>query len=194
MAMKKLYKAIIWILGVGLSGFLIEPLKSLLALIPFASYFEASKWEWLVGNRYSLLDVFVFIVIFLVLAIMATFVATWLKRPKQQGMTEEELIDQQLEMVNQFVDEENFIKVTWDVYKGRSFDHDPHPMNVNCFCLRHKQYPLKFTNGHCPDMNCPNYKFHVSNSQIINQIESILLAKRDELRKSIELQKRNSNK
>lgn len=192
--MKKLFKVILGILSVGLSGFLIEPIKSLLALIPYASYFEVSKWDWLVENRYSLLDVIFFLVIFIVLTIIVNFMASWLKRPKQQEMTEEELIDQQLNMVNQFIDEENHIKVTWDVYKGSTFDHDPHPMNVNCFCLRHKQYPLKFTNGHCPDMSCPNYKFHISNSKLMNQIESILLAKRDELRRYIELQKRNNNK
>lgn len=192
--MKKLYQAIIGILAVGLSGFLVEPLKSLIALIPFDTYFEASKWGWLIGNRYSLLDVFFFIVIFLALAVIATFVASRLKRPKQQEMTEEELIDQQLKMVNQFVDEENQIKVTWEVYKGTVYDHDPHPMNINCFCLRHEKYPLKFNNGHCPDFDCPNYMVHVTNSQLKSQIESILLAKRDELRNAFELQKRKNNK
>lgn len=191
--MKKLYQAIIGILAVGLSGFLVEPFKSLIALIPFDSYFDTSKWEWLVGNTYSLLDVIFFLVIFLVLAIIATLVVSRLKSPKRQEMTAEELIDQQLKMVNQFVDEENQIKVTWDVYKGTIYDHDPHPMNINCFCLRHEKYPLKFNNGHCPDFDCPNYMVHVTNSQLRNQIESLLLAKRDELRNVLVMQKRKTN-
>lgn len=190
--MKKLYQAIIGILAVGLSGFLVEPLKSLIALIPFDSYFDTSKWEWLVGNTYSLLDVIFFLVIFLVLAIIATLVVSRLKSPKQHEMTEEELIDQQLKMVNQLVDEENQIKVTWDVYKGTIYDHDPHPMNINCFCLRHEKYPLKFNNGHCPDFDCPNYMVYVTTSQLKNQIESLLLAKRDELRNALEKQKRKT--
>lgn len=66
---------------------------------------------------------------------------------KERGITKK---------INSYIDEENGIKITWDVGIGSSYNKNPFAYNIQIFCTKHGNVPLRMIGGHCTDPNCPN--------------------------------------
>ena len=159
-------KGVKWLLGIIFT----VVLERLLNLIPLEKLFVADKWSWIIKDRLSILDVALFFISFIL-------VFSFIKHLKL-GTNRKYKLERHLERLNHFIDNENGVKVTWDMYMGTMYDNDPHPCNIKIFCLKH-DIPMLMPHGHCNDFSCPNASKHFDHNAIKTQIESLLLAERD---------------
>lgn len=159
-------KAVKWLLGIIFT----VVLERLFNLIPLEKLFVAEKWSWIIKDRLSILDVVLFFISFVL-------VFSLIKHLKL-GKNRKSKLERHLEQFNCIIDNENGVKVTWDMYMGTMYDNDPHPYNIKIFCIKHNP-PLLMSHGLCQDSRCPNADKHYSEAAIKKQIESILLAERD---------------
>lgn len=159
-------KGVKWLFGIIFT----VVLERLLNLIPLEKLFVADKWSWIIKDGLSILDVALFFISFIL-------VFSFIKHLKL-GTNRKSKLERHLERLNYFIDNENGVKVTWDMYMGTMYDNDPHPYNIKVFCMKHNP-PLLMSHGHCQDFRCPNADKYFSDDTIKNQIESLLLAERD---------------
>lgn len=159
-------KGVKWLLGIIFT----VVLERLLNLIPLEKLFVADKWSWIIKDRLSFLDVILFIVSFIIVFAIIRFL--------KLGGNRKTKLERHLERFNTMVYEDVNIKVTWDMYMGTMYDHDPHPYNIKMFCMKHNP-PLLMPYGNCQDSRCPNAEKYFREDAIKNQIESLLLAERD---------------
>lgn len=145
-------------------------LERLLNLIPIEKLFTAEKWNLIIQDRISILDVMLFVVSSIIVFGTIKFFKI--------GKRKESRLERHLKKINKMAYENIDVKVTWDMYMGSSYDHDPHPYNIKIFCTKHNP-PLLMPNGVCPNRSCPNARRHIDKDAVKNQIESILLAERD---------------
>ena len=154
--------------GVGIIATVL--LERLLNFIPFENFFTAEKWTWIIDDRFSILNVLLFIASF---SIIWGIIKIFNLKKNRKSKLERHLLK-----FNFLIDYENEIKITWDMYMGSMYDNDPHPYNIKVFCMRHTP-PLLMPSGYCQDNSCPN-TLRVFNKEVVkNKIESYLLAERD---------------
>ena len=161
--MKKVVK---WLLSIILT----VVLERLLNLIPIEKWLVVEKWSWFIKDRLSILDFTLFFISFIL-------VFSFIKHLKLSTNRKSKL-ERHLERLNQFIDNKNGVKVTWDMYMGTMYDNDPHPCNIKIFCLKH-DIPMLMPHGHCNNFSCPNASKHFDYNAIEAQIESLLIAERD---------------
>lgn len=159
-----------WIVGI-IATVLLE---RLLNLIPFENFFTAEKWTWIIQERFSILNALLFILSF---SIIFGIIKISNLRKKRKSKLEKHLLQ-----FNSIVDDKNGVKVTWDMYMGSMYDNDPHPYNIKIFCTKH-DVPMLMPHGYCNDACCPNAIGGYQEHLIKNQIESLLLAERDNFTK-----------
>ena len=159
-------KGVKWLLGIIFT----VVLERLLNLIPLEKLFVADKWSWIIKDRLSILDVALFFISFIL-------VFSFIKHLKL-GTNRKSKLERHLERFDHFIDNENGVKVTWDMYMGTMYDNDPHPCNIKIFCLKH-DIPMLMPHGHCQNSRCPNAENYFREDVIKNQIESLLLDERD---------------
>ena len=167
--MKRSTKILYWVIMVGLSGILVKPVESLLSNIPWSGMFNSNNWKWLMEPRISILSIFVGLIILVIIVFLSRRIIS-----KLIGNQEERFVDK-LKQFNKIIDEENNVKITWDVGMDSIYNHDPFPYNIRVFCLNHNDLPLQMMNGHCPDPNCPNNQKFFHKHILKNSIESMLL-------------------
>lgn len=163
-------KGVKWLLGIIFT----VVLERLLNLIPLEKLFVADKWSWIIKDRLSILEVALFFISFIL-------VFSFIKYLKL-GKNRKSKLERHLERLNHFIDNENGVKVTWDMYMGTMYDNDPHPYNIKMFCMKHNP-PLLMPHGHCQDSRCPNARISYNEYEIKNVIESKLLAEREKFLK-----------
>ena len=166
----KIKKALVWLGGIVLSVIL----ERIFNLIPIEELFNSEKWSWLIQDRFNMIDLLLFIMI---LAIVFVCIAIIGSKKSDKRKTK---IEKHLKKINSIMDDEAGIKVTWDMYMGSMYDHDPHPYNIRIFCTKHEM-PLLMQNGCCTDYNCPNAHAQYDKQAIKNTIESLLLNERDKI-------------
>lgn len=159
-------KAVKWLLGIIFT----VVLERLLNLIPLEKLFVAEKWSWIIKDRLSILDAALFFISFVL-------VFSLIKHLKL-GKNRKSKLERHLEQFNCIIDNENGVKVTWDMYMGTMYDNDPHPCNIKIFCIKHNP-PLLMSHWYCQDSRCPNANKYFSEDDVKTQIESLLLAERD---------------
>ena len=147
-----------------------ELIRRIFDIIPFEKLFHNSQWDWIIQNRFSIVDVVLFAVS---LAIVFSIIKTFKFGEKRKSK-----LERHLEQFNCLIDNENGVKVTWDMYMGTMYDNDPHPCNIKIFCIKHNP-PLLMSHWHCQDSRCPNADKYFSEDAVKTQIESLLLAERD---------------
>lgn len=166
----KIKKVLVWLGGIVLSVIL----ERLFNLIPIEKLFNLEKWNWLIQNRFNIIDLVVFIIILAGVFICIT------KFGSNKSDKRKTKIEKQLQKIKTIEDANAGIKVTWDMYMGSMYDDDPHPYNIHLFCTKH-DVPLLMQHGCCSDGNCPNARIRYDESKIKNSIESLLLNERDKL-------------
>lgn len=159
-------KAIIYIGGLVAA----ELIRRIFDIIPFEKLLQKSNFDWVIQNRFSIVDVVLFTVS---LAIVFSIIKIFKIGEKRKSR-----LERHLEQFNCLIDNENGVKVTWDMYMETMYDNDPHPCNIKIFCLKH-DIPMLMPHGHCNDFSCPNASKHFDHNAIETQIESLLLAERD---------------
>lgn len=147
-----------------------ELMRRIFDIIPFENLFHNSHWDWIIQNRFSIVDVALFAVS---LAIVFSIIKIFKIGEKRKSR-----LERHLERLNHFIDNENGVKVTWDMYMETMYDNDPHPCNIKIFCLKH-DIPKLMPQRHCNDFSCPNASKHFDYNAIETQIESLLIAERD---------------
>ena len=83
--------------------------------------------------------------------------------------------EESLKKINSYTDEEDGIKVTWDVGIGSLYNNNPFAYNIQIFCTKHGNVPLRMIGGHCTDPTCPNAIKYFNKNIIKNNIESVLI-------------------
>ena len=63
-------KVLSWIIAIGFSGILVQPVQWLLGLIPWEKFILKENWIWLIKPQFSFLN----IVVFLILIIAITYI------------------------------------------------------------------------------------------------------------------------
>lgn len=159
-------KAITYIGGL----FVAELIRRIFDIIPFEKLLQKSNFDWVIQNRFSIVDVVLFIVS---LAIVFSIIKIFKIGEKRKSR-----LERHLEQFNCLIDNENGVKVTWNVSMGNVHNIDPHPYNIKIFCTKHDM-PMLMSYGCCNDFTCPNASKHFDYNAIETQIESLLLAERD---------------
>lgn len=167
---KKISEAGKWLIGVVLAYIV----TSLLDLIPFGKMFEQTKWEWIVEDRFNIIEMIIF-------TLSLIFIILVLRRIKP-AKSKEDAIEEKLKAHKDFEDPDLGLKVTWDMYMGSFYDNDPHPYNIKTYCTKHPM-PLLMEYGRCMDNRCPNANANFNERQIEQFIQSYLLNERDKLMK-----------
>ncbi|MCX4302052.1 MAG: hypothetical protein OSJ35_07465 [Alistipes sp.] len=162
---KKLWEAGKWFIGVVLAYLV----TTLLDLIPFGKIFEQTKWEWVIENRFNIIEMIIFTISLII--IIGVF---RLKKSRENA------IEKKLKANNNFENPELGLKVTWDMYMGTIYDRDPHPCNIKIYCTKHP-IPLLMKSGCCMDSDCQNANAHFDEKRIKQLIQSYLLNEQDKL-------------
>ena len=163
-------KAIAYIGGLVVA----ELIRRIFDIIPFENLFHNSHWDWIIQNRFSIVDVALFAVS---LAIVFSVIKIFKIGEKRKSR-----LERHLEKLSPTIEEDLGIKVSWDLSMGSVYNIDPHPYNIRVFCTKH-DFPLLMTHGHCPDNECPNARISYNEYEIKNVIESKLLAEREKFLK-----------
>ena len=151
-------------------------LERLFSLIPIEKLITSEKLNWIIQNRFNLIDLVIFVVLLAVVFIVITAFES------KNGDRQKARIKKQLEKNSFFIDKRSGIKVTWDIYMGYMYDNDPHPTNIKIFCTKHTP-PLLMEYGHCQDYRCSNFHKTIDEEKVKNYIESLLLNERDKITK-----------
>lgn len=166
----KLKKVLKWLGGIVLTVLL----ERLFSLIPFEKWFTSEKLNWIIQDRFNLIDLVIFVVLLVVVFIAITAIES------KKGDRQNTKIKKQLEKKKSIIDTDNGIKITWDVAMPSIYNPNPHPYNINIFCTKH-DIPLLMKYGRCTDLGCPNSLISLDESVIKNNIESILLNEQEKL-------------
>lgn len=177
--MKKFFNILLWIISFCFSGFLCEPVST---------FIKEKKWFsedgpinlWLNTPQYTNLQFVVFILL-LVLFVVLGYIGLYYYHAHRSTIKKNSP-EEQLKKFNSWVDTKHNIKITWDVYFGSQFDNDPFPANIRLLCLNHNPPQLMKYYG-CLIQGCPNGAFRISEAELKRSIQSMLLAKYDELKK-----------
>lgn len=81
---------------------------------------------------------------------------------------------------NKMEDTQNDLIYRWNVYFD--FGQKPHIGDLEIFCNKHGQIPIRFIGGNCSDSNCSNYNFNIDKYKLKNYIESILIEKWEKIK------------
>ena len=168
----KFKKVLKWIGTILLSAIL----ERIFNLIPVEDLFTSEKWNWLVQDRFNIIDLVIFIVLLTLVFVIFTAIES------KKGDWQQARIKKQLEKKKTIIDEENGIKITWDVAMPSIYNPNPHPYNVNIFCTKHEM-PLLMKHARCTDLSCPNSLISLDESVIKNEIESMLLNEQEKFLK-----------
>lgn len=184
--MKKNFSILLWIISFCFSGFLCEPVSN---------FIREKKWFnedgpinlWLNTPKYTNLQFVVFIFLLVVFVVLGyiLFYHYLAHKSKIKKNSPEELLKE----YNYYVDTDNNIKITWDVYFGVLYHNDPFPANIKIFCLKHDPPQLMKYDG-CLIQGCPNGEIRTTEADIKRIIQSMLLAKYDELKKQSKSKKK----
>lgn len=158
-----------WSVTIGLSGFLTK----LLDFVPWTKVFSKSNWTWIIESRFSVLQILIFVIIFIIIL----FIISSINYKKSK----EDPIEKELKKYCFFEDNERGVKVTWNVSMGNQYNLNPHPYNINAFCTKHGEVPIKMRNGHCTYNGCPNSELILDNNILKNEIESRLIKIKEDL-------------
>jgi hypothetical protein len=79
---------------------------------------------------------------------------------------------QKLRKYDEQIDNENEILFRWTVF----FDYNtPFIADLEAFCLKHNDPPIRFVGGRCPHFGCQNGRDRINDYLVKNQIESVLI-------------------
>ena len=165
-------EVLIALVSIAISGILNEPIIAAFKMIPWDKITSAENWEWIFLPKVSILNI-----IFFIILLGTVYYIAYLLLIKRKNVT-----INKLKSLNCFVDNENHIKVTWEVGIGTIYDHNPFAYNIQIFCLRHDELPLRMQNGCCQDPTCPNSSLCIDGRNVENYIGSLLLKKQQELK------------
>ena len=165
--MKKVAKFVGWIIGIGISGFLLQPITYFYDTIPWSQ-----GWEWLNRPNISYIAVITGILLSIILFYFYLFI---LPKPKKESKLEKEL-----KKINSWDIPEEKIRITWDV--GIDYNQDPFPYNIKIFCTNHGQLPLLMDYGYCMVEGCQNANKGIFEHAVNQQITSYLLHAREQLK------------
>lgn len=161
-------ESIKWIVTVGLSGILVPVVQYLFNLIPWAKFVGLKNWTWLVAPRFSILWLVIFATIFMLFVRLTK---------KMFSKTKEE----QLKQFNSWNIDEDGLKITWNV-GAKDYSGNPFAYNIQIFCTKHGEIPVRMLNGRCPHIDCPNHQKPTFEYLVKNDIESMLLYVQDKLK------------
>ena len=167
----KLKNVLKWIVGIVLSVLL----ERLFNLIPIEKLFASEKWDWVVQDRFNIIDLVVFVVVLIIVFVIFTAIES------KNGDRQRTKIKKHLEKKKTLIIEDKEIKITWDVAMPSIYNQNPHPYNINIFCTKHNP-PLLMKHGRCLDPKCPNSQIILDESIINNYIESMLLDEQEKLK------------
>ena len=165
-------EVLIALVSIAISGILNEPIIAAFKMIPWDKIISTESWEWIFLPKFSILNIIFFIVL-----LVAVYYIVYLLLIHRKNV-----VINELKSLNCFVDDENCVKVTWDVGIGTKYNHDPFAYNIQFFCLRHGELPLRMQNGCCQDATCPNSSLCINERKMTNYIESLLLKKQQDLK------------
>lgn len=176
--MKKIWIVIWSLVNFAFSGFLAQPLTDFVK----RQFSEESTVSlgWLLDNRFSLLYVVIFIVLFL--AVVGLIVWVWYLTPGNRRKRKEQKIQSELKKFNSMYFQDYKIRATWEVVTEGLLDDNPFITNLQLFCLNEQHQPVRMQNGMCPHQGCPNHIRRVYEYKIKNQIESELILKKQSMR------------
>ena len=186
--MKKFFNIFLWIISLCFSGFLCEPV---------ANFIKDNKWFsedgpinlWLNTPKYTNLQFVVFLLLLVVFVVLGYIIFYYYHA--HRSTIKKNSPEEQLKEFNTWVDTKHNIKITWTVYFGLPYNNDPFPANIKIFCLKHDPPQLMKYYG-CLIQGCPNGEFRTTEEEIKRSIQSMLLAKYEELKKQSESKKRNN--
>ena len=158
--------------SMAISGILNEPIIAAFKMIPWDKIISTESWEWMFLPKFSILNI-----IFFIILLLAVYSIGYLLLIHRKN-----IVINELKSLNYLVDDENCFKVTWDVGIGTIYNHDPFAYNIQFFCLRHGELPLRMQNGCCQDATCPNCSLYINETKMKNYIESLLLKKQQDLK------------
>lgn len=165
-------EALIALVSIAISGILNEPIIAAFKMIPWDKITSTENWKWIFLPKVSILNI-----IFFIILLFTVYYIAYLLLIKRKNVA-----INKLKSLNCFVDDENHVKVTWDVGIGTIYNHDPFAYNIQFFCLRHDELPLRMQNGCCQDSTCPNCSLYINERNVKNYIESLLLKKQQDLK------------
>mgnify|MGYP001339317441 FL=1 len=149
-----------------------EPIIAAFKMIPWDKITSTENWEWIFLPKVSILNIILFIIL-----LVTVYYIAYLLLIKRKNVA-----INKLKSLKFFVDDENHIKVTWDVGIGTIYNHNPFAYNIQFFCLQHGELPLRMQNGCCQDSTCSNRSLCIDERKVKNYIESLLLKKQQELK------------
>lgn len=165
-------EALIALVSIAISGILNEPIIAAFKMIPWDKITSTENWEWIYLPKVSILNI-----IFFIILLVTVYYIAYLLLIKRKNVAKNKL-----KSLNCFVDDENHIKVTWNVDIGTIYNHNPFAYNIQFFCLQHGELPLRMQNGCCQDSTCSNSSLCIDERKVKNYIESLLLKKQQELK------------
>ena len=158
-----------WILAVGVSGILTQPIQWLLDLVPWGSFMSKENWTWFIKPQFSILSMIIFFILIIGLSYTLRII---FKINKDIILKKKET---ELKKINTFKDEEKGIKITWDVSVKSLYNDNPFAYNIQIFCTKHGNIPIRMINGRCTSSDCPNADKKYDEYYIQNNIESVLI-------------------
>ena len=165
-------EVLIALVSAAISGILNEPIIAAFKMIPWDKIISTESWEWIFLPKFSILNI-----IFFIILLLAVYYIVYLLLIHRKNIA-----INKLKSFNSLVYDEDFVKVTWDVGIGTTYNHDPFAYNIQFFCLRHGELPLRMRNGCCQDATCPNCSLYMNERYVENYIESLLLKKQQDLK------------
>lgn len=169
-------EVLIALVSIAISGILNEPIIAAFKMIPWHKIISTESWEWVFLPKFSILNIAFFIIFFIILQVAVYYIAYLLPIHRKN------VAINKLKSLNYFIDDENHIKVTWNVGIRTIYNHEPFAHNIQFFCLRHGELPLRMQNGCCQVATCPNCSLHINEWNMKNYIESLLLKKQQDLK------------
>lgn len=89
--------------------------------------------------------------------------------------------EEQLKQFNSWNIDEDGLKITWNV-GVKDYSGNPFAYNIQIFCTKHGEIPVRMLNGRCPHIDCPNHQKPTFEYLVKNDIESMLLYVQDKLK------------
>ena len=158
-----------WVLAIGLSGILVQPIQWLLGLIPWGNFVSEENWTWFIIPRFNFLSV----ALLVILLIGISYLLKLLSKLNKKNVSKKK--EAELKKINTYIDENEGVKITWEVCSESLSDSNPFAYNIQFFCTKHGRIPIRMINGRCGNPNCPNADKSLNEYSIKNNIESILI-------------------
>lgn len=167
-----------WLFYVGFSGLLVGPMTKLVEKLKWIDNAQ-QYFQKLLEPQFSTLELIVFLLILIIVATISSLGISIVK--KHKDIAKANTPQEKLKQFNSFIDEENEIKFTWDVYFGSIYNNDPFASNIRMFCLKHNPPQIMKSYG-CSIQGCPNGNFMTTDSEVKRWIESMLFQKYEDLK------------